>query len=84
MQKIEDAESSKKDLHCIFKSFFDQRIRSSEDYSHGLPKNVVACSDPNASFNYESAFEEAAKLFHKCEPEAEFMPAAEEDPEDGY
>ncbi|CAO3648713.1 unnamed protein product [Mucor hiemalis] len=84
LQKIEDAESSKKDLHCIFRSFFDQRIRSSEDYSHGLPKNVVACSDPNASFNYESAFEEATKLFHKCEPEAEFMPAAEEDPEDGY
>lgn len=84
LEKTREAVDSEKGLRCIFRSFFDQRTRSSEDYSQELPKNVLACSDPDASFNFESAFEEAIKLFNACEPEAEFMPKAEEDPEDDY
>lgn len=84
LQKTSEAVDSEKGLHCIFRSFFDQRTRRSEDYSQELPKNLLACSDPDGSFNFESAFKEAIKLFKECEPEAEFMPKAEEDPEDDY
>lgn len=74
----------KSDVSCIFSVYFDQRVRSSKTKGWKLPENVIPCSDPDVSLNFESAFEEAIKIFHDCEAEAEFMPAAEQEPEDDF
>jgi hypothetical protein len=83
LQKDSDAEE-KKDINCLFSIYYDQRVRSSKTEGWKLPTNVIPCSDPDVSLNFESAYEEAIKIFQDCNPEAEFMPAAEPDPEDDF
>lgn len=61
---------------------YDQRKRHVPDlaeYFH-TPDNVIPCSDPTASLDFESATREAKAAFYKIMPsETEFMPPQKED-----
>ena len=76
--------SEEKPIKCIFTCYFDQYLRNVTHQDWHLPTNVIPCNDPDTSLNFESAFKEASDIFHQCEPETEFMPAAEQEPEDDY
>lgn len=76
--------TGEKITECIFNVFYEQRVRNTRGEGWKLPKNVIPCSDPDESLNFQSASEEAEKIFHQCEPEAEFMPAGEQDPDEEY
>ncbi|KAG2212622.1 hypothetical protein INT47_000598 [Mucor saturninus] len=71
-------------IECVFNCFYEQRVHSTKGEGWALPKTIIPCSDPDASLNFQSASEEAEKIFRQCEPEAEFMPAGEQDPEEDY
>ncbi|CEP18908.1 hypothetical protein [Parasitella parasitica] len=63
--------------------FYDQYVRNSKMLQGKPFSNVVVCSDPDISMDFSSAFEEAKSLFYECEPtDTEFMPTAEQEPED--
>lgn len=73
-----------KKIGCVFNTFYEQRVHNTNGEGWKLPKSIIPCSDPDASLNFQSASEEAEKIFRQCEPDAEFMPAGEQDPEDDY
>lgn len=81
-----EEENNSREFEKLITVFYDQYIRKSKTLQETwkLPfNNVVVCSDPDISMDFKSAFEEAKTLFYKCEPvDAEFMPAAEQEPED--
>ncbi|CAO3692265.1 unnamed protein product [Rhizopus microsporus] len=73
------------ETHCILSMFYDQRRRTAYELEQTslLPKHIVPCSDPDASLDFQSAISEAMKLFYLCEgSDAQFMPPAEEDPDE--
>jgi hypothetical protein len=73
------------ETHCILSVFYDQRRRTAYELEQTslLPKHIVPCSDPDASLDFQSAISEAMKLFYLCEgSDAQFMPPAEEDPDE--
>lgn len=84
LRKKSDNETSEKYAECLFNTFYEQRVRSTKEEGWKLPKSIIPCSDPDASLNFQSASEEAVEIFRQCEPEAEFMPAAEQDPDEEY
>jgi hypothetical protein len=84
--KEQDIEESQK-VALLFTVFYEQRVRKAKDLNSSwkLPKNIIPCSDPDVSLDFSSATEEAQSLFYECEStEAEFMPAAEQEPEDDF
>lgn len=73
----EDTES-----HIKMTVYYQQRSRTAQNLDQ-LPKNVIPCSDPDTTMDFESSTSEARRLFYQCEPpETEFMPAAEEQEQD--
>ncbi|KAI8082210.1 GDP dissociation inhibitor [Thamnidium elegans] len=68
--------------HNVFTVFYEQRVRSTKGLE--LPKNIIPCSDPDQSLNFQGASEEAFGIFKQCEPQAEFMPASEQDQDEDY
>ncbi|CAO3611488.1 unnamed protein product [Mucor fragilis] len=83
---VSEEEGNHREFTKLITVFYDQYVRSAQSLqtSEKLPfKNVVLCSDPDISLDFRSAFAEAKGLFYQCEPvDAEFMPAAEQEPED--
>ncbi|KAF1806920.1 GDP dissociation inhibitor [Mucor lusitanicus] len=81
-----EEEDDNRDFTKLITVYYDQYVRNAQSLqaSWKLPfKNVVLCSDPDLSLDFRSAFREAKALFSQCEPvDAEFMPAAEQEPED--
>lgn len=66
---------------------YQQRSRSAKDYENfwKLPKNIIPCSDPDATINFKSCLKEARELFYKCESaDVEFMPSAEQEEEEDF
>ncbi|KAI8359875.1 GDP dissociation inhibitor [Choanephora cucurbitarum] len=55
---------------------YQHHVRQTEKAK--VPKNLIVCSGPDASLDFESALAEAQSLFDQCESHAEFMPEAEE------
>ncbi|GAA5797774.1 hypothetical protein HPULCUR_003169 [Helicostylum pulchrum] len=82
VKKAVDLLLQNNEQHNVFTAFYEQRVRSAKGLE--LPKNIIPCSDPDPSLNFQSASEEAVGIFKQCEPEAEFMPASEQDPDDDY
>lgn len=81
-----EEENNSQEFEKLITVFYDQYVRKAKSLQEiwKLPfNNVVVCSDPDISMDFTSAFEEAKTLFYECEPvDAEFMPAAEQEPED--
>lgn len=66
---------------------YDQRIRSVNDLENSakIPKCIAPCSDPDVSLDFQNSMKEVIEFFYKFEgKDAEFMPAAENDPNDEY
>lgn len=64
---------------------FEQCLRNVKDLEFKLPNNIIPCSDPDATLDFNTATIEAKATFYKCEPEdTEFMPAAEQDPDEEF
>ncbi|KAI7886495.1 rab protein geranylgeranyltransferase component A [Lichtheimia hyalospora FSU 10163] len=76
------------DGHIKLSVFYQQRCRQVDLDSQNwhLPANVIPCSDPNGSLDFNTASNEATAAFFKCvPPDTPFMPAQEEEPvEDEY
>ncbi|KAI8146072.1 GDP dissociation inhibitor [Fennellomyces sp. T-0311] len=74
------------DGHIKFSLSYEQRSRQvTLDDKWKLPKNIIPCSDPTSSIDFEQAVAEATKIFFQCVPaDTPFMPAQPEDPEDEY
>ncbi|KAI8890774.1 rab protein geranylgeranyltransferase component A [Backusella circina FSU 941] len=80
-----EQEENKKDIECKFVVHFEQRLRSIKDLEFKLPNNIIPCSDPDATIDFNTATMEAKESFYKCEPkDTEFMPAAEQDPDEEF
>ncbi|OBZ84005.1 Rab proteins geranylgeranyltransferase component A [Choanephora cucurbitarum] len=66
-----------KDQDKLLTVSYQHHVRQTEKAE--LPKNVIVCSGPDASLDFESAIAEAKALFYQCEEShVEFMPEAEE------
>ncbi|KAF7727692.1 hypothetical protein EC973_007248 [Apophysomyces ossiformis] len=71
----------KDDAKRQFTMMYQQRVRQTKGYETlwKLPSNVIPCSDPNLSLDFEDAVKEAMAAFHRCTSEdTEFMPATEQ------
>lgn len=69
------------DGHIKLSVFYQQRCRQVDLDSQNwhLPANVIPCSDPNGSLDFNAASNEATAAFFKCvPPDTPFMPAQEE------
>ncbi|KAI7902413.1 GDP dissociation inhibitor [Cokeromyces recurvatus] len=67
--------------------FYKQRVRNLNMFENSgkLPKNIIPCSDPDATLDFETAIKEARNLFYECESsDAEFMPSVEQENEDTF
>ncbi|KAL9554867.1 hypothetical protein MBANPS3_002610 [Mucor bainieri] len=82
----EDEDNNNREFTKLITVYYDQYVRNAQSLQASWKppfKNVVLCSDPDVSLDFRSAFAEAKSLFSQCESEgAEFMPAAEQEPED--
>jgi hypothetical protein len=81
----DDDTTTEQSAKCIFNAYFEQRVRNiSTTEGCNLPESVIPCNDPDTTVSFSNSFDEAVKIFHQCESEAEFMPPApeEQDPED--
>ena len=68
-----------KDQDRLLSVSYQQYVRQTNTSDFELPKNVIVCSDPDPSMDFESAIAEAKSLFYQCEEShVEFMPMAEE------
>ncbi|KAI8061549.1 GDP dissociation inhibitor [Gilbertella persicaria] len=66
----------------IFTVFYEQYVRNAPEMTE-LPANVIPCSDPDVTLDFQSAVTEAKSLFYQCvDTSVEFMPAAEEQEDD--
>lgn len=83
---VTEDENSNQEFRKLITVYYAQYVRNAKSLKESCNlsfKNIVLCSDPDVSLDFRSAFEEAKSLFYQCEPEdAEFMPAAEQEPED--
>ncbi|KAI8375448.1 GDP dissociation inhibitor [Blakeslea trispora] len=68
-----------KDQDRLLSVSYQQYVRQTSVADFELPKNIIVCSDPDPSIDFESAIAEAKSLFYQCEEShVEFMPEAEE------
>ncbi|KAL0082179.1 GDP dissociation inhibitor [Phycomyces blakesleeanus] len=66
----------------LFAVYYHQRVRSIHTEGWNLPTNVIGCSTPNGSLDFEDAATEAHAIFRRCTPEGtEFLPPNEQDVE---
>ncbi|KAG1474814.1 hypothetical protein G6F56_000122 [Rhizopus delemar] len=85
--KKNEGNTDEQSIKCIFKMLYDQRIRSVNDLENSakIPKCIAPCSDPDVSLDFQNSMKEVIEFFYKFEgKDAEFMPAAENDPNDEY
>ncbi|KAI9471023.1 MAG: GDP dissociation inhibitor [Benjaminiella poitrasii] len=75
------------DKHLLIKVYYEQYVRNSKEFedSWKLPKNIIPCSDPDATLDFKNAVKEAYNIFYECEgADIEFMPAVQQDDEDDF
>ncbi|KAL7322583.1 hypothetical protein PS15p_211566 [Mucor circinelloides] len=83
---VTEDENGNQEFRKLITVYYAQYVRNAKSLKESCNlffKNIVLCSDPDVSLDFRSAFEEAKSLFYQCEPvDAEFMPDAEQEPED--
>ncbi|KAI9019572.1 GDP dissociation inhibitor-domain-containing protein [Phycomyces nitens] len=76
------SEAAELPLEPLFAVYYHQRVRSVNTEGWTLPTNVIGCSTPNNSLDFEDAASEAKAIFRRCTPQGtEFLPPNEQDVE---